>query len=139
MAKSPLHPGLYDPALEHPELHGTACAKCRSVFFPPITLGCEKCGAPPDQLQATSIAAKGSLHSIATVHMHGGKDMQAPFTIAEVQLDDGPLIRAVMSGPATAADIGSRVRAEWASLGTAEETEEKVEPRFTIILEGDSA
>ena len=139
MTKVPLHPGLYDPALEHPELHGTACAKCGSVFFPPITLGCEKCGALPDQLQAVSIAATGSLHSIATVHMHAGKDIEAPFTIAEIQLDNGPLIRAVMSGPATAADIGSRVRAEWASTGAAGEPEEKVEPRFTIIAEGGAA
>ena len=134
-----MHPGLYDPASQQPELHGTACATCRSVFFPPITLGCEKCGATPDQLQATSIAAKGTLHSIATVHMHAGKDIEAPFTVAEVQLDDGPLIRAVMSGAATVADIGRHVRAEWVSVGAAGEPEEKIEPRFTIVAKGDNA
>lgn len=139
MTKLAMHAGLYDLALQQPELHGTACATCRSVFFPPITLGCEKCGAAPDQLQAMSLAAKGILHSIATVHMHAGKDIEAPFTIAEVQLDDGPLIRAVMSGAATAADIGSYVRAEWVSVGAGEEGEEKVEPRFTIVAKGDAA
>lgn len=135
MAKSPLQPGLYDPELEQPELHGTTCTVCRSVFFPVITLGCEKCGAVPDQLQATSLATSGSLHSVATVHMHAGKDIEAPFTVAEVQLDDGPLIRALMSGPATVADIGRRVRAEWVASGAPGDQEEKVEPRFTITEE----
>ena len=139
MAKSPLHPGRYDPALSHPELHATSCGGCGSVFFPPITLGCEKCGALPDQLKNTSIAAKGLLHSIATVHMHAGKDIEAPFTIAEVQLDNGPLIRAMLSGPATAADIGSRVCAQWVSIGVSQASEEKIEPRFIIISGGDAA
>ncbi len=41
-----------------------------------------------------------------------------------------------MSGPATAADIGARVRAEWAVIATHGEPGEKVEPRFAIVEEG---
>jgi len=136
MAKSPLHPGLYDPELEQPELHGTSCTVCGSVFFPAITLGCEKCGATPDQLQPKSLATSGSLHAVATVHMHAGKDIEAPFTVAEVQLDDGPLIRALMSGSASANDIGKRVSGQWFTESTSEDGAQKIEPRFAIVEEG---
>ena len=136
MAKSPLQRGLYDPDLETPELYGTNCKACGSVFIPPITLGCEKCGAAPDQLRPTSLAASGTLHSVATVHMHAGKDIEAPFTVAEVRLDSGPLIRALMIKPAGAADIGKRVSGQWFIERVGDDGAQTVEPRFAIVEEG---
>ncbi|GAB5454806.1 MAG: hypothetical protein Hens2KO_10350 [Henriciella sp.] len=135
MAKAPLHPGLYDPEAEQPALNGTTCKVCGSVFFPAITLGCEKCGATPDQLQATSLATSGSLHSVATVHIHMGKDIEAPFTVAEVKLDGGPLIRALMMGPASAEDIGKRVTGQWFIESSSDDNPDKIEPRFSIVEE----
>lgn len=135
MAKAPLHPGLYDPEAEQPTLNGTTCNVCGSVFFPAITLGCEKCGAPPDQLRATSLAASGLLHSVATVHIHMGKDIEAPFTVAEVKLDGGPLIRALMMEPASAEDIGKRVSGQWFIESSSDDKPDKVEPRFSIVEE----
>lgn len=130
--KSALHKGLYDPATPEPTLNGTKCGACGAVFFPPLGIGCEKCGAEADRLQAIHLAAKGVLHSVATVHLHMGKDMEAPFTVGEVRLDDGPLIRAVMTENIAASAIGNRVSADWAVARVSDEGEESIEPRFKL-------
>lgn len=68
--------------------------------------------------------------------MHAGKDIKAPFTVAEVKLDSGPLIRALMINPASAADIGKRVQGRWFREPADEDNVEKVEPRFAIVEDG---
>lgn len=95
-----------------------------------MTVGCEVCGAAEDQLTATPIAAAGTLHSVATVHLHHGKDIEAPFTMAEVKLDDGPLIRATMLDVVDVEAIGQRVEAQWVQTHTDDEGAAIVEPRF---------
>lgn len=136
MSRESLHPSLYEPTSELPLLNGTTCGVCGLVVFPPISLGCEKCGAPPEQLKATPLTAAGTLHSVATVHIHMGKDIEAPFTVAEVKLDSGPLIRALMTESASAGDIGKRVSGEWFTESASEEDAQKVEPRFAIVEQG---
>ncbi|MBN6040510.1 Zn-ribbon domain-containing OB-fold protein [Amycolatopsis sp. 195334CR] len=84
-------------------LAGTRCARCERVYFPPLAIGCEACGAPEDQLRPMEITARGTIHALARVH--GEK----PCTVAEIQLDDGPLIRAVLSSDRPR--IGDVVRA----------------------------
>jgi hypothetical protein len=130
--KTAYHEGLYDPSSERPQLIGSRCAACQSTFFPPLGVGCEKCGADGDQLRETPIGAVGVLHSVATVHLHAGKDMEAPFTVGEIQLDDGPLIRAVMKDQVAVDQIGARVSAEWVVANTGEEGGDIVEPRFVL-------
>jgi len=132
MARTPLSPGLYDPAQKSPRLNGTTCLICDSTFFPPVTLGCQKCGALPEQLQQTELTASGTLYSVATFHKHAGKGIEAPFTAAEVRLDGGPLIRALMDDDASVEDIGKRVSAVWTVVSTDEEGAETVEPRFIV-------
>src|SRR5262245_60688916 len=80
-----------------PVLNAGRCRSCGYTFFPPQHYGCEACGAPPDQLQAIALPGKGSLHSFATVHLHEGKGIEAPFTVGVILLDDGPAIRAILS------------------------------------------
>ncbi len=64
-----------------------------------------------------------------------GKDIEAPFTVAEVKLDSGPLIRALMIRPSSADDIGKRVSGQWFIESDTEGQDQKVEPRFAIIEE----
>ncbi len=132
-------PGLYDPGDATPRLTASTCRACGTVFFPPLAVGCEVCGAPEDQLAGTAIAAAGTLHSVATVHLHHGKDIEAPFTMAEVKLDDGPLIRATMLDVVEVDAIGRRVEAQWVETHTDDEGAAIVEPRFALTPVSDTA
>lgn len=120
------HPGLYDVDAPVPVLHGTRCASCGAVFFPPLGIGCAACGST--ELNDVALAAEGALHSFATVHLYRGKDIAAPFTVGEIVLADGPVIRATLTSDDIA--IGDRVAAEWAVTGVDEDGVETVEPRF---------
>ena len=125
-------PGLYDPSDTAPQFAASTCAACGTVSFPAMTVGCEVCGALEDQLTDTPIAAAGTLHSVATVHLHRGKDIEAPFTIAEVKLDAGPLIRATLLEVIDVDAIGQRVEAQWVQTHTDDEGAAIVEPRFAL-------
>jgi len=127
------HPGLYDPDDPVPTLRGTRCESCGSTFFPPLGIGCEVCGAGAERLAAVPIAASGTLHSVATVHLYPGNDISTPFALAEVQLDGGPLIRATMIGLPGLDMIGHRVEAQWAVARTDSDGNEIVEPRFALV------
>ena len=125
----PAHPGLYRADAEYPVLNGTRCARCGRVAFPPIAIGCDVCGATEDLLEPTTLEARGVLHSIATVHRHHGEPA-APFALAEIQLDSGPLIRAMASDTGEVA-IGTVVSAVWAITKIDENGDETVEPTFS--------
>ncbi len=125
------HKGLYDVSGEQPVLSGTRCRACDAVFFPTMPLGCEVCGST--QLEPMTIDAVGTLHSVATVHLHQGHDIEAPFAIGEIQLDAGPLIRGTMAELVERDAIGARVAASWARLRADDDGNDLVEPRFGLI------
>lgn len=131
---SAVHTGLYDPNAASPQLNASRCENCGTVAFPAMQIGCEVCGATDDQLAAITIAASGVLHSVATVHLHSGKDIEAPFTMAEIKLDDGPLIRATLLEHTEVGAIGQRVMAVWFDVGTDDDGNDLIEPRFTRNL-----
>jgi len=135
MDRTAAKPGLYDPASLVPQLNGTRCSDCGATFFPPLQTGCEECGSTG--LTPLKMEASGTLHSVATVHMHMGKDIEAPFTVAEVALDSGPIIRAMLAEPADLNAIGKRVSALWKTTKTDEDGNEVVEPYFTLSTKGD--
>ena len=137
--KTAAHPGLYDPEDAVPTLRGTRCEACASTFFPPLGIGCEVCGATADRLTAAPIAAAGVLHSVATVHLHPGNDISTPFAMAEIQLDDGPLIRATMIGLPGLDMIGHRVEAQWVVTRTDSDGNKIVEPRFALVSDAEPA
>ena len=124
------HEGLYDTADDPPRLRGVRCEACDAVAFPPFGIGCEVCGAT--QLAPAVLAGAGTVHSVATVHLHGGKDIAAPFTIAEIQLDDGPLIRATLVDVVEPDAIGARAEARWSVVRVDDDGNEVVEPRFAV-------
>jgi hypothetical protein len=99
------------------------------VYFPPLSIGCEVCGATEDRLGPAALEARGVIYSLATVHVHHGAP-EAPFTIAEIQLDGGPLIRGTLSADAGELEIGQPVSAVWAVTGTDGNGDEIVEPAF---------
>ncbi|MHB8382024.1 MAG: Zn-ribbon domain-containing OB-fold protein [Candidatus Binataceae bacterium] len=80
-----------------PKLNGGRCCACGYVFFPPQSYGCEICGSSGDQLQPFALKGDGVLRSFATVHLHQGKGIEAPFTIGVILLDDGPAVRAILT------------------------------------------
>lgn len=130
--KVAFHPSLYDPYADTPTLHGVRCRSCLTAFFPPFGVGCEVCGAPGEALERALLAAAGIIYSTAVVHHHPGTDIATPFTMAEIQLDAGPLIRATLTGPVPADAIGARVEGRWIPAGADENGDEVTELRFAL-------
>jgi uncharacterized OB-fold protein len=81
---------------EHPALLGGEC-RCGHVFFPWQTYGCERCGSDGDALTPRALGGRGVVEACAEVHLHAAPDREAPFTVAAVRLDDGPLVRTLVA------------------------------------------
>lgn len=79
-------------------LLGARC-QCGYVFFPRQDYGCENCGAAGDALQPEKLAGTGRLMASAKVHMHQGEGRHAPFIVASVRLDSGPVVRTLLDWP----------------------------------------
>ncbi len=92
-----------------PFLIGQQCRHCARVAFPPDPYGCEACGALIDQLEPIELRAAGVVQAVATVHRHHRDVPPTPFTVAAIVLDDGPLLKAVLTDRSSEADVGDRV------------------------------
>ncbi|WP_084216319.1 Zn-ribbon domain-containing OB-fold protein [Pseudonocardia spinosispora] len=79
-----------------PVLIGGRCT-CGHVFFPMQHYGCEQCGSRED-LTDFEMPARGRLATMTTVHVPVAGGPKPPFAVALVHLDDGPTIRAFVSG-----------------------------------------
>ncbi len=123
------HPGLYDPNERIPKLSGTRGEKCKVSYFPPLHIGCEHCGN--SDLHAVKLAAEGIVHSAATVHLHPGKDIEAPFVVVGIELHDGPLIRGILEDATSEDVIGKQVTAKWLETDDGEGST-TFEPRFVL-------
>jgi uncharacterized protein len=123
------HPGLYDPAAQTPSLAGSRCEACGRIAFPPVTIGCDVCGAEESSLTTVVLETVGRLYSFATVHLQRS-DLETPFTIGEIQLEAGPLIRATMASDQPDLKIGQHVHAVWHVTGVDDHGQEVVEPVF---------
>jgi len=78
-------------------LLGTECTKCKHRWFPALYFGCEQCGAYGADLVPLDLSCDGRILSFTTVPESGG----GTFTLAQVELGDGPAIRAVIDEPGT--------------------------------------
>lgn len=94
-----------DPATGNTQISLSECSQCGHSVFPPVLLGCERCGALPTYLQKKQVTAAGHVLASALVLDPNGKS----FTVASIKLEDGPAIRAIVDMPA---DIGTPVRGE---------------------------
>ena len=134
-ARTSAHPTLYAIDRREPALRATRCAACETTFFPPLGLGCEACGASEAALTPVEIAARGVLRSAATVHVHAGDDIEAPFVVGEIELQDGPRMRGILrdrSGLGDVEVIGRSVEGVWHPCGPDAEGNEVVELRFRV-------
>ena len=95
-------------------IHARHCAKCGNDSFPPQEYGCTTCGAHGDALSTREIPAVGTLVAAAVVHNHA--TFPVPFTMAELKLDSGHVIRALLAGDG-AAKHGARYRGIGLEIG----------------------
>lgn len=105
-----LKPDLYAvegtaSAPDRPSLKGCKCLHCGFVFFPPQAYGCEMCGQTGDDLQPVALSGYGTLLASAKVHIHNSsaaaaigeiRQLEAPFMIGTIKLDDGPTVRTLL-------------------------------------------
>jgi uncharacterized protein len=126
-----LKPMLYAGSASGPVLLGAQC-RCGYVFFPLQTFGCEKCGAQGDAIASKTLQAVGTLVTAAHVHMHADKRRTAPFAIGTIKLDDGPVIRTMLSNTQMAGELGIRVQGEWVQV-TSDEGRAAMDLRFNRV------
>lgn len=87
-------------------LRGVHCTKCGAFAFPAQAFGCIRCGAFGDQLQPQTVPTNGTLVTFAIVRTHASHPV--PFTLADVQLDAGPVVRGQLAASAPL-QLGARV------------------------------
>lgn len=75
-------------------LRGGRCDACGYTFFPPYSYGCERCGASPEHLENIDLAARGRVR--AAICVHRTRD-GVPEGVASIELEDGPVVRAVLA------------------------------------------
>lgn len=95
-------------AQHQPVLKGVRCSACGAVAFPPQHYGCERCGATG--LLDIELAPNGVALGAAQVHIHAQPYPKAPFTVVEVRLDEGPVVRALLDTTGQTDLAGRRVR-----------------------------
>lgn len=102
-SRPPFEAAGTDAVPQFPALIGGKC-RCGNIFFPMQRFGCEACGRQGDDLSEVKLSGRGTLHTFAQVHLHARPYPKVPFTVLEIALDDGPLVRALFDQP-TEADL----------------------------------
>jgi uncharacterized OB-fold protein len=76
-------------------LVGEVCPHCEAKIFPPRDI-CPSCGQEAKTLYAFS--GKGEVYSYTTIYeAPAGYDENAPYTVALVKLNEGPLVTAQLT------------------------------------------
>ena len=76
-------------------LIGERCPACGSVIFPPRDV-CPDCAA--EAKTAFTMSGKGTIYSYTTLtEVPAGFEEQAPYVLALIKLDEGPLITAQLT------------------------------------------
>lgn len=77
------------------QLTGERCDHCGEAIFPPRDV-CPACAEPAQELQTFS--GRGTVFSYTTVlDAPAGFEEQAPYVVALIQLDEGPLLTAQLT------------------------------------------
>ncbi len=88
-------------------LAGERCPACGVVIFPPRNV-CPECSAEAKTVY--KLSGKGTLYSFTLImDAPAGFEEQAPYGLALVKLDEGPLITAQLTDIEDAPQIGMRV------------------------------
>jgi uncharacterized OB-fold protein len=120
-----------------PAIVAHRCRRCGRQAFPPDPYGCERCGAPGDELEPIELAAVGTIHALATVHRHHHPRPETPFTVATIVIDgdaggEGVTLKAVLAGDEAGARVGARVEGVVVAWETDEDDTEIVDLRFRV-------
>jgi uncharacterized OB-fold protein len=100
---------LPDSPKEKPALLGGRCS-CGHVFFPPHRFGCDRCGAPPEEIEIAKLEARGVLTCFAVAHRQSRPDGDTPLVVGTVSLDSGPAVEVMLDvRDADALSVGQRV------------------------------
>ncbi len=103
----PLTVPFWDAAARR-ELLVQRCRACgHHQFYPrPFCLACES----PD-VEWTRAAGTGTIYSMTTVHMQTAPELEPPYVVAIIALDEGPRLMTTIIGGSSR--IGDRVRVAW--------------------------
>lgn len=102
------------------------------VTYPFQHLGSQKTGEFGDQVSRTKLRGTGTVTALATVNFHQNPEIEVPYVVASIVLDEGPMVRAVVA-PGTEPSIGTRVRAT--TTRVARKETELAELRFAPVVE----
>lgn len=76
-------------------LVGSACPQCGQKYFPPREV-CPKCGG--EMSTGYAFSGQGEIYSFTTIYeAPSGFDDNAPYTVALVRLEEGPLVTAQLT------------------------------------------
>lgn len=127
-----LKAALYAPDTSGvPVLHGGRCV-CGYTFFPMQTFGCERCGRTGDDLQPMELSGWGRLVATAAVYVHSDQKRPTPFVIGTVALDDGPVIRTLLTEAPPANGEPVRVAATLVPVDNSDGSGTALDLRFRI-------
>lgn len=77
------------------KLEGVVCKNCEQKVFPPRQI-CPHCGG--DDLEVFKFSGKGEVFSFTTIYeAPAGFDDTAPYTVALVKLEEGPMVTTQMT------------------------------------------
>ncbi len=110
-------------------LKGGRC-RCGHSYFPMQTYGCERCGRHGDDLTPTDLSSRGTLLAQALVRIHADKNRPTPFMVVKVALDDGPVVRSLLSESETPIAPGQRMFAKLAEVPWGDAGETALDLRF---------
>jgi uncharacterized OB-fold protein len=88
-------------------LHGSKCARCGSVAFPPHP-SCPACGAESGQ-NAVELSPVGTLYTFSEIHI-APKGFATPYVVGYVDLPEGVRLFGQIEGGAEDLRLGQQVR-----------------------------
>lgn len=95
----PLKEGLFvlpDTPDGHPQLLGVQCPSCHARFAAKRVV-CLECGYRG--MAECRLSPFGTIHTFTIIHQTPkGSVMEAPYAIAQVHLDDGPIVTTAIAG-----------------------------------------
>jgi uncharacterized OB-fold protein len=87
-------------------LAAVRCLDCGLTAYPALRFGCENCGAYGERLAPVTLTGRGTVLARASLNSHPSTTIPLPALVAEIQLEEGPVLRArVQPGTAAAAAV----------------------------------
>jgi hypothetical protein len=127
----------YNENLKQGRLSGLKCTGCGEISAQP-RLVCAKCGG--QDLEALELKSGGTIQTFTVNYVAAeGRESEAPYIVAIVELDDGPWVMGNISGlkpqDATMDIMGRKVRMEGAAVfaGDRYSSGEVARPLFKLV------